>query len=442
MNPIDVLVIEDDPDVQLGCIQALLLAGIAAHGVDSVEAARDWLDADFDGVIVSDIRLPGADGLSFMREQVAAAPERPVILITGHGDIAMAVQAMRDGAWDFIEKPFLSPHLVEVVKRALEKTRLGREVRQLRRQIAERGGLERRLIGKTEPMQRLRQQIGHISPTSADVLIHGETGTGKELVARCLHDLSGRSGPFVALNCGGLPETLFDSEIFGHEPGAFSGASKRRIGKIEFAENGTLFLDEIESMPIGLQVKLLRVLQERTLERLGSNQTIPVNFRVIAATKEDLLAASETGRFRRDLFYRLNVVTLRLPTLRSRREDVPLLFDFFVRQFAQRHDMPPPEPDAAIVADLMLHDWPGNVRELRNMAERYLFGLDPLLQDEVPLRDPPLVEAVDNFERMLISQALQRHSGNLSRAAEALGVARTTLHDKIRKHGLDSREHE
>jgi two-component system, response regulator AauR len=440
MNQTDVLVIEDDPDVQLGCVQALMLAGIAAHGVGSAEAADAWLDDDFDGVIVTDVRLPGRDGLAFMREQVAQAPGRPVILITGHGDISMAVQAMRDGAWDFIEKPFLSPHLVEVVKRALENTRLAREVRQLRRQVSAQGGLEARLIGNAEPMQRLRRQIEHISRTSADVLIHGATGTGKELVARCLHDLSGRQGPFVALNCGALPETLFDSEMFGHEPGAFSGANKRRIGKIEYAGNGTLFLDEIESMPLTLQIKLLRVLQERSLERLGSNQTIPVDFRVIAATKEDLLTASEAGRFRRDLFYRLNVVTLRLPTLASRREDVPLLFDFFLRQFALRHDMPAPEPEAAIVADLMLHDWPGNVRELRNMAERYLFGLDPQPENEVPLRQPPLAEAVDTFERMLIAQALQRHGGNLSRAAEALGVARTTLHDKIRKHGLDSRE--
>ncbi|TDR80218.1 sigma-54-dependent transcriptional regulator [Paludibacterium purpuratum] len=440
MKPIDVLVIEDDPDVMLGCLQALALAGIGAHGVDSVEAARQWLTDDFDGVLVSDIRLPGMDGLTFLREQTAVAPQRAVILITGHGDIAMAVQAMRDGAWDFIEKPFLSPHLVEVVKRALEKCQLSREVRNLRRQVAAQGGLAARLIGNTEPMTRLRKQIEHISKTSADVLIQGETGTGKELVARCLHDLSGRSGPFVALNCAGLPETLFDSEMFGHEAGAFSGASKRRIGKIEFADHGTLFLDEIESMPLSFQVKLLRVLQERTLERLGGNQSIAVDFRVIAASKEDLLAASDAGRFRRDLYYRLNVVTLRLPTLRSRREDIALLFDHFTRQFALRHDCPPPTPNATVIADLMLHDWPGNVRELRNMAERYLLGLDLQLDDETPVKRAPLAEAVDAFERMLIEQALRQHNGNLSRAAEALAVARTTLHDKIRKHGLDGKD--
>jgi two-component system response regulator AauR len=435
----DVLVIEDDPNVQLGCEQALQLAGLSTRAVGSVEAAHPLLDTLLFGVVISDIRLPGVDGLSFLREQAAQSPGRPIILITGHGDIAMAVQAMRDGAYDFIEKPFLTQHLVEVVKRALEKSRLTREVEQLRQQLAAQGSLEGRIVGNSDPIVRLRKQITHISTTSADVLIQGETGTGKELVARCLHELSGREGPFVALNCGGLPETLFDSEIFGHEVGAFSGASKRRIGKIEYALNGTLFLDEIESMPLNLQIKLLRVLQERTLERLGSNQSIPVNFRVIAATKEDLQQASEAGRFRRDLFYRLNVVLLHLPTLRARREDIPLLFDHFVQQFALRHNCAVPAGTAERVQDLQLHDWPGNVRELRNMAERHVLGLDVLLDQEKPLHRLTLGESVDAFERMLIEQELQRQNGNLSRTAELLGLARTTLHDKLRRHGLDSK---
>jgi two-component system response regulator AauR len=435
----DVLVIEDDPNVQLGCVQALELAGLTVRGVASVEAAYPLLEAQFFGVVISDIRLPGIDGLSFLREQGALHPGRPVILITGHGDIAMAVQAMRDGAYDFIEKPFLTQHLVEVVKRGLEKCRLTREVECLRLQLAAQGSLEGRIVGNSEPIVRLRKQITHISTTSADILIQGETGTGKELVARCLHELSGREGPFVALNCGGLPESLFDSEIFGHEVGAFSGASKRRIGKIEYALNGTLFLDEIESMPLNLQIKLLRVLQERTLERLGSNQSIPVNFRVIAATKEDLQQASEAGRFRRDLFYRLNVVLLHLPTLRARREDIPLLFDHFVRQFALRHNCAVPLGGSERAQDLMLHDWPGNVRELRNMAERHVLGLDVLLDQEEPLRRLTLGESVDAFERMLIEQELQRQNGNLSRTAELLGLARTTLHDKLRRHGLDGK---
>jgi DNA-binding NtrC family response regulator len=439
MEKFDVLIIEDDPDVQLGCIQALMLAGVPAHGVESVEEAQPLLADGFQGVVVSDIRLPGMDGLSFMRSQAAAAPAMPVILITGHGDIAMAVQAIKDGAYDFIEKPFSSQHLVEVVKRALEKRNLTQEVHRLKRQLAAQGSLESRIIGNSPPIITLRHLIEQVSTTSADILIQGETGTGKELVARCLHDLSGRSGPFVALNCGGLPETLFDSEIFGHEVGAFSGASKRRIGKIEYALNGTLFLDEIESMPLPLQIKLLRVLQERTLERLGSNQTISVNFRVIAATKEDLLKLADNGGFRRDLYYRLNVVSLTLPTLRDRREDIPLIFDFFLQQFALRHDRPAPQLDGSLSRDLMLHGWPGNVRELRNLAERYVLGLHDLPGAPAPLKPLALVEAVEAFERSLIVEELQRQNSNLSRTAEALALARTTLHDKLRKHGLDSK---
>ena len=436
MDNFDVLVIEDDPDVQLGCVQALMLGGIRAHGVESVEEAQPLLDNHFEGVIVSDIRLPGTDGLTFMRKRVASAPASPVILITGHGDISMAVQAIKDGAYDFIEKPFLSQHLVEVVKRALEKFSLTQEVSQLKRQLAAQGALESRIIGKSPAICELRALIDRIAPTHADILIHGETGTGKELVARCLHDQSGRSGPFVALNCGGLSETLFDSEIFGHEVGAFSGASKRRIGKIEYALNGTLFLDEIESMPMPMQIKLLRVLQERSVERLGSNQTIPVNFRVIAATKEDLLRQAENGQFRRDLYYRLNVVTLNLPTLRDRREDIPLIFDFFLQQFALRHGLQAPELDGSLSRDLMLHNWPGNVRELRNLAERYILGLHTLPGASTPLKPLGMVDAVEAFERTVIIEELKRQSGNQSRTAEALGVARTTLHDKMRKYGI------
>ncbi|WP_028535067.1 sigma-54-dependent transcriptional regulator [Paludibacterium yongneupense] len=439
MEKFDVLIIEDDPDVRLGCIQALMLGGVPAHGVESVEEAQPFLADGFQGVVVSDIRLPGMDGLSFMRSQAISAPSMPVILITGHGDISMAVQAIKDGAYDFIEKPFSSQHLVEVVKRALEKRNLTVEVHRLKRQLAAQGSLESRLIGNSPPIVTLRKLIEQVSATSADILIQGETGTGKELVARCLHDLSGRSGPFVALNCGGLPETLFDSEIFGHEVGAFSGASKRRIGKIEYALNGTLFLDEIESMPLPLQIKLLRVLQERTLERLGSNQTISVNFRVIAATKDDLLKLADSGSFRRDLYYRLNVVVLSLPTLRDRREDIPLIFDFFLQQFALRHNRPAPELDGSLGRDLMLHSWPGNVRELRNLAERYVLGLHDLPGNPAPLKPLALVEAVEAFERSLIVEELQRQNGNLSRTAEALALARTTLHDKLRKHGLDTK---
>ena len=269
-----VLIIEDDPDVALGCEQALQLDGISAACVGSAEQARRRLGRDFRGIVVSDIRLPKMDGMAFLRETLALDPELPVVLITGHGDVSMAVQAMKDGAYDFIQKPFPPEYLVEVVRRALEKRRLVLEVRDLRRQLEQRDQLEGKLIGLAPSMQKLRAMLVGLASSAADVLIHGETGTGKELVARCLHEASSRrQGNFVAINCGGLQENLFDSEIFGHEAGAYTGAAKRRIGKIEYASGGTLFLDEIESMPLPMQIKLLRVLQERTLERLGSNTT-------------------------------------------------------------------------------------------------------------------------------------------------------------------------
>ncbi len=438
-DALKVLIIEDDPDVALGCEQALQLEGIAAECVGSAEQARRRLGRDFRGVVISDIRLPKMDGMIFLREILAIDPELPVVLITGHGDISMAVQAMKDGAQDFIQKPFAPEYLVEVVRRALEKRRLVLEVRDLRRQLEQRDRLEVKLIGSAPGMQKLRERLTSLADSAADVLIHGETGTGKELVARCLHDLSARRhGNFVAINCGGMAETLLDSELFGHEPGAFTGAQKRRIGKIEHASGGTLFLDEIESMPMTMQIKLLRVLQERTLERLGSNQPVTIDCRVIAATKEDLLDLAARGGFRNDLYYRLGVATLALPPLRERREDIRLLFEQFLLQAAARHQRPVPEISSGQIRQLVSYAWPGNVRELRNVADRCVLGIE---SGSPPFGQPatdgptPLAETVEAFERALIADALRRH-GSLARTAEALVVAKTTLHDKVRKYGL------
>ena len=437
---LSVLIIEDDPDVALGCEQALQLDGISAACVGSAEQARRRLGRDFRGIIVSDIRLPKMDGMAFLRETLALDPELPVVLITGHGDVSIAVQAMKDGAYDFIQKPFPPEYLVEVVRRALEKRRLVLEVRDLRRQLEQRDQLEGKLIGLAPSMQKLRAVLVGLASSAADVLIHGETGTGKELVARCLHEASSRrQGNFVAINCGGLQENLFDSEIFGHEAGAYTGAAKRRIGKIEYASGGTLFLDEIESMPLPMQIKLLRVLQERTLERLGSNTTIPIDCRVIAATKDDLLELAARGGFRNDLYYRLSVATLALPPLRERREDIRLLFEQFLLQAAARHQRPVPEIPAGRIQQLVGYHWPGNVRELRNVADRCVLGIEsgspPFGQTQAD-GPTPLAETVEAFERALISDAMRRH-GSLARTAEALVVAKTTLHDKIKKYGLD-----
>jgi DNA-binding NtrC family response regulator len=440
-----VLIVEDDANVRLGCQQALELEDIAVEVANSAEQARRLVNAAASGgggpaVVVTDIRLPGMDGMELLRALHAADPELPVLLMTGHGDVAMAVQAMKMGAHDFIEKPFSPDYLVEVVRRALDKRRLTLEVRELRDRLQNRQSIEARLVGDSPQMERVRRLILDLGNSAVDVLIHGETGTGKELTARCLHEASPRrAGNFVAINCGGLPESLFDSEIFGHEAGSFTGAGKRRIGKVEHANGGTLFLDEIESMPMPVQIKFLRVLQERALERLGSNTMIPVDCRVVAATKVDLRALADRGQFRADLYYRLNVATLPLPSLRDRREDIPLLFEQFALQAALRHGRPVPQPDAERMARLMAYDWPGNVRELRNVADRCALGIEqgfPPFGDGATSGPRPLADAVAAFERSLIADSLRRNGDSLARAAEELQIAKTTLHDKIRKHDL------
>lgn len=435
-----VLIVEDDPNVRLGCEQAMQLADIAVECVASAEEAKQRIGVEAPGVVITDMRLPGIDGLEFLRWLHDRDPALPVIMITGHGDVTLAVEVMRSGAYDFIPKPFSSELLVEVVGRAMEKRALTLEVETLRRRLEHREGIESTMIGRSPQIEAIRRRVLDIAGTSVDVLIRGETGTGKELVARCLHEHSARrSENFVALNCGGIPDTLLDSELFGHEAGAFTGAQKRRIGKIEYAGKGSFFLDEVESMPMLMQIKLLRVLQERELERLGSNQLIPVACRVIAATKDDLAQLAQSEKFRADLYYRLNVATIDLPPLRERREDIPMLFEHFVLLAAKRHDRPVPQIPSELLRDLMAQSWPGNVRELRNAADCYVLGLHKATSTPtVAAGGLPLAEAVDAFERAMIAAELQRNNGSLARTSEALKIAKTTLHDKIRKYGLQA----
>ncbi len=438
MAEYEVVVIEDDVDVQLGCIQALKLDGIKAIGVASAEKAGTLLTVkNFPGIIVTDIRLPGMSGMDYLRQIMAEDPDLPVIMITGHGNIETAVKAMRDGAYDFLQKPFSSQQLVSLVRRALDKRRLTLEIYQLRRRLASFSGLETRMIGHSQAMTELRELVKDMAITPADVMIRGETGTGKELLARSIHELSGRKGAFVALNCGGLSETLFDSEVFGHELGAFSGAARQRIGKIEYAQHGTLFLDEIESMPMGMQVKLLRVLQERVIERLGSNTLIPVDIRVISATKANLSLLCAEGKFRSDLHFRLNVVNIDLPPLREHLEDISLLFHFFADAACLRFDRPLPEINQGKIHSLMAYQWPGNVRELRNEAERFVLGLKNQLGADANLQVLPLTAAVESFERSLIAAELRNQQGNVTRTAETLQVAKSTLFDKIKKYAIE-----
>ncbi len=444
-----VLFIDDEPHIRLANQQTLELADFTVTCLAAAEEGIPFLARDWPGVVVCDIRLPEMDGLAFLEAALAIDPDLPVIMITGHGDVSTAVRAMRRGAYDFIEKPYAPERLVKTVQRALEKRQLTLENRQLRAELQAHSAPGPRIIGRTPEIERLRATIAQLADTGADILVMGETGTGKELVARSLHEHSARREKnFVAINCGAVPESMIEDELFGHEAGAFTGADGIRIGKFEHADGGTLFLDEIETMPLAVQVRLLRVLQERSIERLGSNRVIPLDLRVVAATKVDLRRAADQGRFREDLYYRLNVVTLEIPPLRRRREDIPLLFHHFLLVAGHRYQRQVPMPGPARMNSLMAHDWPGNVRELRNLAERYVLlgsqfdhDLDQLLDGQRIESAPSLAEQVECFERGLIVQALAANRGSIKKTMADLSIARKTLYDKMRKYGLDKADY-
>ncbi|EJO95241.1 sigma-54-dependent transcriptional regulator [Ectopseudomonas hydrolytica] len=431
-----VIVVDDEAAIREAVQQWLELSGFTVRTCASAAEALAVVDRDFPGIVVSDVRMPGSDGLQLLDKLLQVDADLPVILVTGHGDVPMAVQALRQGAYDFIEKPFTPERLLDSVRRALDKRRLVCENRLLRQQVANKGRIESQLIGISRPMENLRRQILELAGTSVNVLIRGETGSGKERVARCLHDFSPRAGKaFAALNCAAIPETIFESELFGHESGAFTGAQARRIGRIEHADGGTLFLDEVESLPLAQQVKLLRVLQEKTLERLGSNKSIQVDLRVISAAKPDLLDEVKAGRFREDLVYRLNVATLHIPPLRERREDIPLLFEHFARAAAERHgrEVPPLAPSE--LARLLGHDWPGNVRELINAAERHALGLSSPPPAE-RFAGQALAQQMEAFEAQCLHNALLQCQGNIAAVMEMLQLPRRTLNEKMQRHGL------
>ncbi|MFJ2488972.1 sigma-54-dependent transcriptional regulator [Pseudomonas sp. NPDC087639] len=433
-----VMVVDDESSIRNAVEQWLSLSGFDVQLFSRAEECLAALPAHFPGVIVSDVRMPGLSGLELLAEVQRRDADLPVILLTGHGDVPMAVEAMRDGAYDFLEKPFSPETLLGSLRRALEKRRLILENRALHEQADHRARLDATLLGVSRGLQTLRRQVLDLATLPVNVLIRGETGSGKELVARCLHDFGPRADkPFVALNCAAIPEQLFEAELFGHESGAFTGASGKRIGKLEYADGGTLFLDEIESMPLAQQVKLLRVLQEQKLERLGSNQSIRVDLRIVAATKPDLLDEARAGRFREDLAYRLNVAELRLPPLRDRREDIPLLFENFAQSAAQRLGRTFPPLTGAQLSHLLSHDWPGNVRELANVAERQVLGLD----EPAPGIDPgqSLAAQQEAFEAQCLRAALTRHKGDVKAVLEELQLPRRTFNEKMQRHGL-SRE--
>ncbi len=441
MSDARVLLVDDEEEMRHSTAQALGLFGLDVDTFSSAEDVLELTGYSFSGVVVSDIRMPGMDGMTLLQRIREVDAEIPVILVTGHGDVQLAVKAMREGVYDFLEKPFTAQHLAAIARRALDRRNLVLENRRLRAVAGKRDDIEARLPGRTQAMVDLRYRLRAIGATDADTLIIGETGAGKEVVARALHDISARADrPLIAINCAALPENLIESELFGHEAGAFPGAIRPRYGKFEHARGGTILLDEIGSLPFDLQAKFLRVLQERVITRLGSNEIVPLDVRFVATSKVNLEAEVAAGRFRADLLYRLNVATLHVPSLAQRKADIPLLFLQLVREAAARYvrsdiDVPP-----SLITEIAERSWPGNVRELRNAADRLVLGLD-LKPDEGQAHPGKqrLADKVADYERGIIASALNAHGGALRPVYELLGISRKTLYEKMQKYGLDKK---
>lgn len=435
--PIDaVAFVDDDEMLRMANLQTLAIAGLRGLPFAGAEPALAAIDRDFPGIVVTDVRMPGIDGLQLFRRLREADPELPVILITGHGDVPMAVAALKDGAWDFLTKPFGSEELIASVRRALGTRRLVLENRRLRAAATESG--KEVLIGRSPVMERLRETIRQLARADVDVMIEGETGTGKELVAVLLHRWSDRSThPFVALNCSALPSVLAESELFGHQAGAVPGAPFSRKGQIAGAHRGTLFLEELDSMAEPLQIRLLRVLEDREVLPVGGDVPIDINVRVIAATRGNPARLVADKRLREDLHYRLNVVRLRVPPLRERPEDIALLFGHFLQEAADRQGIAPRAVTDDVIRHLHAHDWPGNVRELRHFAASFALGLDPARSGEPTEEDSrSLPERVQLFEAAAIRHALLHSGGDIQQTLDRLRIPRKTLYDKLSRHRI------
>ena len=443
-NHNQVIIIDDEAIVRDAMLQTLELEGYQARAYEDPNDGIAQCSVTWPGVIICDVRMDIMDGIDVLQSILEIDHDIPVIMFSGHADIAIAIQAIRMGAYDFLEKTNDPEHQLNTIQRATKKRQLVLENRRLRQAVDGQHAIESRMIGQTPQLKRLRDTVLQLAQVDVDLIINGATGTGKEVVARCLHDFSSRANkPFVAINCGALSESIIESELFGHETGAFTGALKKRIGKIEYANGGTLFLDEIESMPASLQVQMLRVLQERVLQRLGGNSDINVDIRVLAASKVNLREAAEKGEFREDLYYRLNVASVDIPTLAQRKDDIPLLFKHFVEQSSQRSGRKAEEIPNSLLHLLSLNDWPGNIRELRNVAERWFLGLPVNTeQDAAPVADSgSLEESMDHHERAVISEALSTHSGHAENTAQALGIPRKKLYLRMKKHGIDRNDY-
>ena len=463
------MIVDDEEAARYGMRRALTTFGYNISEAGSAEAARALLKQHEPDLLLLDVNLPGMSGLDFLRELKGANGNGPlVIIVTAHGSERMAVEAVKAGAYDYLSKPFELDDLRLVVKNAAETVQLRRENYSLRRRIEVERSQRGALIGNSDSMQKVRAMIDKVAETDATVLVRGESGTGKELVARELHERNSvrRNASFVAVNCAALPSELIESELFGHEKGAFTGAAARREGKFEQAHSGTLFLDEIGDMSSNVQAKLLRALEERRIERLGANESIPVDVRIVSATHRPLEQEITNGNFRADLFYRLRVFTVDIPPLRERREDIPLLAETFLRLAAERYELPQRVLSQGALKRLIEYNWPGNVRELKNAIDRAVImaendevapkdlpdeitagmSKDSIVEDESDteggLRVPFTADFREDrreFERRYITRCLEHTQGNVTRAAEILDMHRQSLQHKLRQLGLGRR---
>jgi len=443
-----VLIVEDDQSARIGLEQLVRSWGYAAESAKDGEDALEKVTSFRPAIVITDLVMPRLDGLGLLRALQQQGADTTTLLLTAQGTVETAVEAMKEGAYDYLTKPVDIQRLKILLDKIVERLETLREVKALRRQLRDHGTFGS-LIGNSPEMRKIYQVVEQAAPTSASVLITGESGTGKELVAQTIHQLSPRSAfQFIAINCAAIPETLLESEIFGHEKGAFTGAADRRQGCFELADRGTLFLDEIGEMTPATQVKLLRVLQEQKFRRLGGRVEQSVDVRIIAATNADPVEAVRQGKLREDLFYRLNVFSLRLPPLRERKEDLPLLIQSFINEFNARNQKAVAGVDHDAMRLLEQHTWPGNVRELRNVIERATIlapgpliepkHLPPVVEGEAPApREAPMALAagitVEEAERRLIMMTLAHTRDNKTRAAEILGISLKTLHNKLNK---------
>ncbi len=444
-----VLVVDDEVNIREAIAKILAKQGHdVAVAPDGTEALAALQDGAFQ-VVITDLRMAGADGMAVLRAAKEADPSVEVILMTAYGTVESAVEAMKLGAYDYLTKPVDPTRLPFLVGKALERRGMGVENLQLRERLRVRDEF-RSVVGQSQAMRRIYEVVDQVAETDATVLLQGESGTGKELIARAIHHRSGRRDrPFLAINCGALPETLLESELFGYEKGAFTGAAAVKRGRIELAEEGTLFLDEVGEMSLKSQVDFLRVVQEKEFRRLGGTRLIRVDLRIIAASNRNLEQRVRERLFREDLFYRLNVVPIVLPPLRERREDIPLLFELFLEEFAQVHRRPPKTLSREAMRALLTYDWPGNVRELRNVIER----LTVTVRDEViqPAHLPvaiqsqdyagktitiPLGQPMREVEREVIRRTLQEVTSHREKAAKILGMSPRALHYKLKQYGL------